>query len=261
MHYFNLNPNLSWVHSLLIASLMLSGSVAMAAPSGLLNDTGQTGCYDHNDALVTCSLTTTDAAGVNARPRQDGRFGRDVASFTKVGAGAAGFDFTPLDANGNAISFSGSPAVPSATHRCVKDNVTNLIWEVKTNSGLQDTNYTYGWGSNNFGTSTCGSGAASLCDTDTYITELNDANICGETSNDWRLPSRRELLSIVHRGLATDPVVDANFFPRTQSNAYWTSDNGVPSGGFAWSVNFVNGDTGAQDKSTFNHVRLVRSGP
>ena len=45
---------------------------------------------------MACDSATTGDAGT--RPRQDGRFGRDVAALAKVGGGAAGFDFTPLDA-------------------------------------------------------------------------------------------------------------------------------------------------------------------
>jgi hypothetical protein len=210
--------------------------------------------------MVACDAASTGDA--SSMPRQDGRFGRDVASPSKAGGGAAGFDFTPLDAGGNAIALTGSPAVPAATPRCVKDNLTNLIWEVKTSaspaSGLQDSSYRYAWGSN-AGTASCG-GTVSPCNTDTYIAALNAANLCGETANDWRLPTRRELLGIVHNELTAAPMIDASFFPATQSNWYWTSDTYAPDLGVAWIVDFHGGFTTAFRKTNSFYVRLVRSG-
>jgi hypothetical protein len=210
--------------------------------------------------LAACDSVTTGDAGT--RPRQDGRFGRDVASPSKVGGGAAGFDFTPLDASGNAIALTGAPAVPAATPRCVKDNVTNLIWEVKTSaspaSGLQDSDYIYAWGSNT-GLASCDS-TVSPCNTDAYIAALNAANLCGETANDWRLPTRRELLGIVHNGLTIGPMIDANYFPSTQGGFYWTSDTYAPYPSVAWFVIFDGGGTGAYSKTYSGYVRLVRSG-
>ena len=258
MTYLSALLRLSIARPLLLASALLFSAVAQAAPTGLLNDTGQTQCADANDALVTCDSTTTGNAGT--RPRQDGRFGRDVASPTKVGGGAAGFDFTPLDASGNAIALtSDATPVPVATPICVKDNVTNLIWEVKAVSGLQATSHTYAWG-NNAGAATCGA-SVTPCNTDAYIAALNAANVCGETANDWRLPTRRELLSIGHLGLTDSTAkIDVNYFPATQMDYYWTAATYAPSTGSAWFVNFSNGYTGRRDKTSSSYVRLVRSG-
>ncbi len=234
-------------------------AVQAAGPTGLLNDTGQTQCYNASDLAGVCDAATTGDAGV--RPRQDGRFGRDVASPTKVGGGAAGFDFTPLDASGNVIALTGSPAVPATTPRCVKDNVTNLIWEVKTTatpaSGLQDKTWTYAWGSN-AGAATCG-GTVGPCNTDAYIAALNLVDLCGETANDWRLPTRRELLGIVLND-GSNPSIDASYLPATQSSWYWSSDTYAPNPSNAWLVGFSNGNTLTYAKTVTYFVRLVRSG-
>ena len=236
-------------------------------PTGYLNDTGQTQCRS-TDGLTLEACSQANAGNSGSRPGQDGRFGRDPAAgsgssgLTKPAGsgGSGGFAFTPLDASGNAIALTGSPPVPSATPRCILDNVTNLIWEVKTTSGLQDQANTYGWGSNPTGTCSGGSG----CSSDAYITDVNALNLCGETANDWRLPTRRELLSIVDSGRTPAPTIDISYFPNTASNYYWSSDvyAGDFSGNTAWSVRFSSGATvSGNDKTVASPVRLVRNGP
>lgn len=230
-------------------------------PSTPLNDTGQTKCYD-GSALVDCtSANTGDAATYK---RQDARFGRDAAAaarvLTKTG-GAAGFDFTPLDAAGAAIPLTGTPLVPSATPACVKDNVTGLIWEVKTNDGgLRDKAWTYTWFDGTTGTQdgTNNCNPNTRCDTDKFVADVNAANLCN-FSNGWRLPTRRELLSIVHLG-ASNPAIDTAYFPNTVSGWYWSSDLNTTDPAYAWVVLFFDGDTNAFDHGSDYRVRLVRSG-
>ncbi len=245
-------------HVLVSVTALLVASAIHAAPSGLLNDTGLTLCDDGTGAMVSC--TTTVTGNTSALPGQDGRFGRDVANPAKVGGGAAGFDFTPLDVSGNVIALTAPPAVPTSTPRCVKDNVTNLIWEVKTSSGLQNSSHEYAWGSNT-GIASCGS-SVSPCNTDAYINALNALDLCGETANDWRLPTRRELLSLVHRALSTVlPMIDIDYFDSTQSGPYWSSDTFQPTPTNAWFVRFNSGHPDQGDKGFSTFVRLVRSGP
>ena len=218
----------SFVHALFAAALVLSAvPVAHAAgPTGLLNDTGQTLCDDGANNMVAC--TTANTGNAAAYPRQDGRFGRDAkagaGSLTKTGGGAAGFDFTALDASGATIA-------PGA-HACVKDNITNLIWSTETLSNT--------W-----------AGAA---------TAATSYSRCGfGAGSGWRVPTRRELLSIVHNG-AVGPAIDTTYFPGTAGDWYWTSDTYAPVPAFAWFVVFYGGYSGADNKSNTVHVRLVRSG-
>ncbi|MDP3616447.1 MAG: hypothetical protein Q8R49_01285, partial [Rhodoferax sp.] len=85
---------------LVLASALLYLSSAQAAgPSGLLNDTGQTQCDNGSNVLDACNAASTGDG--TTLPRQDGRFGRDVASPVKVGGGAAGFDFSKVCFNGD----------------------------------------------------------------------------------------------------------------------------------------------------------------
>jgi len=229
--------------------LLLPGLAA--AQTGALNDTGQTACYDAPGNVVACSTTTT--------PGQDPRYGRDAAAtagaLPKTGGGAAGFDFTALDASGNALNAPGS-------HACVKDNTTGLWWEVKTtDSGLRDWSNSYTWYDSSQtsnpgyqGSETCSNTLGGKCNTQAYVNAVNAAGLCGH--NDWRLPTRLELLSIVHNG-TSDPAIDTGYFPHTRSAWYWTS---MPRLSTAWVVHFIDGSPNVNDKNYINYVRLVRSG-
>lgn len=242
--------------------LLLSLGAGMA--SAQINDTGQDTCYD-GSTLAPCADANTGNAATY--PRQDGRIGRDAAAageLLKTGGGAAGFDFTPLDASGNPIPLTDTPPLPSVTPVCIRDNHTNLIWEVKTSDGgLSDNNWTYTWYDGNHGfagdLATCNdtlSGAS--CNTQAYASAANTAGLCGYHTG-WRLPTRRELNSLVHNG-AHGPAIDTSYFPNTVKGWYWSADLFAPNPAIVWNIDFDNGDTNADYMSAVNYVRLVRSG-
>lgn len=82
--------------------------------------------------------------------------------------------------------------------------------------------------------------------------------------SDWRLPSQKELQSIVESGCHT-PSINETAFPATPSDkAFWSSTSFTTSGSplvAAWGVTFLVGSFSyAPTKSTTNYVRLVRSG-
>ena len=107
------------------------------------------------------------------------------------------------------LGFSFAPV----TGGCVQDNVTGLMWEVKTvDGGLRDWAKTY----TNYGDSRAGDASA-------YPALVNATNLCGY--NDWRLPTADELLSIVDFGVADlgRPTIDATWFPNTQAGHFWTA--------------------------------------
>ena len=230
------------MRALLTLLALVSLPVPLPVLAAGLNDTGVTQCLNTaGTALETCSAANTGNAA--AYPRQDARFGRDAAQAAgqlpaKTGGGAAGFDFTPLDAAGNVITLTtGTPPVPSATPICTHDNVTNLTWEVKTAA-----NY---------------SSAYTFAQAATYASTINTASLCG-TAN-WRVPTRRELLSIVHLG-TNNPPIDTNYFPNTPGEWFWTSDIYAPDSTKAWGVWFNDGAAEAKSNSSYFRVRLVRSG-
>lgn len=250
----------------LALALLPTWAAAQTPPLPPLNDTGQTLCYD-GSAMVACSVGNTGNAA--DYPGQDARFGRDAANPPKNpnSGGAAGFDFTKVCNSGEAAGQGSCPAIPTYgtganQWGCVRDNVTNLMWEVKqadSTSQLRHQDHRYTWGNtaNTTTPSTCG-GTLATCNSDAYVAAVNAAGLCGQTSG-WRLPTERELLSIVHYG-ASNPAIDTAYFPNTPSYYYWTSDQYPPAPAYAWVVSFYNGDSGGIGKASANHVRLVRSG-
>lgn len=247
---------------------LLFATLSPTAQAASLPDTGQTLCDNGANALVACSNTNTGDA--STMPRQDARFGRDPANaagvVTKVGGGAAGFDYTQLDSSGVAL---GSPSTDYATTPwdCVQDNITGLMWEVKTDDGgLRDKDWTYTWYSSNTATNGGNAGAAdggdncfdnARCDTEKYVADVNSANLCGHS--DWRLPSKRELQTLAHLGVGI-PAIDSTYFPNTNASVFWSASSYVPVLTRAWNVNFYDGNGNANNKTSNVYVRLVRGG-
>ncbi len=76
--------------------------------------------------------------------------------------------------------------------------------------------------------------------------------------DDWRMPSKKELISLVERNMF-NPSIDRRFFPDAQPVDYWTTSQGTVSvGSAAWLVNFGYGDTHFFNKSNEYAVRCVR---
>jgi hypothetical protein len=172
-----------------------------------------------------------------------------------------GFSFTKLDANGNDLPAS------ATDWSCVRDNVTGLIWEVKTDDGgLRDQNWTYTWynpdpttNGGDPGVQDGGACEGSTCDTLGYAAAVNAQGLCG--ASDWRLPETEELRSIVSYD-RYGPAIDTNYFPDTRSTWFWSASPDVGSSGDAWTVGFNEGRNGNLDKG-YDYdaaVRLVRGG-
>ncbi len=73
--------------------------------------------------------------------------------------------------------------------------------------------------------------------------------------DDWRLPSRKELMTIVKYRL-NNPASD---FPDMPAVYFWSSSTSSESEGFAWGINFRNGSLNNYDKASTQHTRCVRS--
>lgn len=258
--------------TVLLALLLAVGSVAQAVTVVPLNDTGQTLCYDSAGTVISCVSSGTD----------DGRYGRDAAAsmglLSKIGAGAAGFDFSKVANNGSVLPASATLGSNPTDWACTRDNVTGLIWEVKTTSGLRSSAHNYTWYSTDtasnggdpgsLGTNTCGgtlSAYSNQCNSANFVAAVNAVSpaLCGYA--DWRLPSVKELHTLVNFSVPNtgiSPTIDAAFFPNTQANFFLTANTWANSPDWAWIVSFGGGAAGSHLKAigTNVYVRLVRGG-
>jgi hypothetical protein len=214
------------------------------APIGVttnFNDTGITAsqCYQAaSDVLVVCS--SAEAMALNNA--QDGMAGRDAYALTNSSAdGKLGFSFASV--NGG----------------CVQDNISGLMWEVKTtDNGLRDwrityTNYSVAYNPSNL--------YGAVTDVSGFVTAINSSNLCGYS--DWRLPTVDELQSIVDFSVfAPGPTVDTIWFPNTQglTGLFWSATPNRNSPTSAWVVNFSSGEYAASSRDIPHFVRLVRGG-
>lgn len=71
---------------------------------------------------------------------------------------------------------------------------------------------------------------------------------------DWRLPTRKELMTIVKYRL-NNPASD---FPEMPAVYFWSASTSSESEGFAWGINFRNGSLNNYDKASTQHTRCVR---
>jgi hypothetical protein len=254
-----------------------------------LNDTGISLCGDyafpdatHNNSTgCQGSTQTVDGIeignGLDPIPAgQDAHFGRDVTD-NDSDDGFKGFSFTKLGNNGAALAIQGGSysdiglEAVGTKWSCVRDNVTGLVWEMKTNdvvAGLRDKDWTYTWYNSDSTGNGGNAGAPDIdtgssdncyyqesCDTEKYVAYINSAYLCG--ANDWRLPTRAELKTLRHLGVSS-PAIDHDYFPNTPANSFWTASTRASDADYAWRTDFNSGADEVSVKSSAFSVRLVR---
>jgi murein DD-endopeptidase MepM/ murein hydrolase activator NlpD len=151
--------------------------------------------------------------------------------------------YTKMDASGNDLPDNAT-AWPM-----VRDNVTGLIWENKTDDGtIHDKDNTYNWQNAQ----------------DILIAQLNAANFGGYS--DWRLPTLLELSLLVYAGKPyPGPTINTTYFLETALAPYWSSSTVAGFPDRAWRLHFSNGVSDASNytsssKSFSCCVRAVRGG-
>ena len=182
-------------------------------------DTGQTKCFD-NEEEIPCPTS-------QGRPfyGQDANYTINSPSYSKLGY--------------DAVELSDS-ATPDEGWIMTRDNVTGLIWELKTDDGsINDRDRTYDWDK-------------AVLD---YINSLNDRNFGG--FSDWRLPSVEELSSLVNAGPNRNAILTV-YFENNMPDRYWTSTPYAYGSGRAWHVNFEFGTVTNGTESYRYYVRAVR---
>jgi len=142
---------------------------------------------------------------------------------------------------GQDAQYSTNPMIFSDSGTTVTENVIGLTWQ-KEDDGIQ-----YNWYE--------ASG--------TYDATYNpgSTDVCGSLNldgySDWRLPTAKELMSIVNYG-AGGPAIDITYFPNTSSDHYWSSTPSVVIFDYAWSVYFASGWLFSDPFSDGACVRCVR---
>jgi hypothetical protein len=226
-----------------------------------LNDTGIQFCGAYpNGNNAICS--GTEPTG------QDKFYGRDAdTELIKTGGGVAGFDYTKIANDGVELTAGATLGTGATDWACTRDNVTGLMWEVKTDNttpDLRDKDWTYTWYDSNSpdgnkGTANGGIcfASGSGCDTEKYVADVNAAGLCG--FNDWRMPTIKELRGIAHLG-PYNPAIDTTYFPNTNSSWFWSGSSLAGYSWWSWQVHFNNGAASYGWTDDSYYVRLVRGG-
>ena len=184
-----------------------------------LPDTNQRACYDDTGEIVCPGTPGDPSCATTAWCGQDAQYGWD----TEHGASER-FTRTSTD------------------EPVVLDNVTGLEWQ--------------GCPAGQSG-NTCGAGSASTMTWAEAVSHCEALTWGGH--DDWHLPDRYELHSIVDYG-RTSPAIDVTAFPGTPSTTFWSSSSYAGSLSGAWGVYFVNGSVSSNVKDRENAVRCARFG-
>ncbi|GLX80234.1 hypothetical protein tinsulaeT_35740 [Thalassotalea insulae] len=229
-----------------------------------LNDTGVLLCGSTGANNNESCESELGENGENIPDGQDADFGRDNHSNFDLD-GHAGFSFTKVSEKGTPLP------VESTEWTCVLDNVTGLMWEVKSSDGgLRDKFNTYSfydpmYSGVNKGTKNGGTCTGNSCDTSSFVSEVNEVGLCGH--NDWRLPTRMELISIVdYSSGQSELTIDTNFFPNTQIFSFETLTSSYISAtrypkdiSWIFYVSYENGFSGSGYFHSGYYSRLVRT--
>ena len=303
---FEVTPVATTGDSINGVTVVSTNSITISKISNLLNDTGTTDCtdyaftdtgtdYDIAGSLIhtvaDCSLLSTiptqntdgyDSDGDIVCAGQDALYGRD-ATHNDDSDGIAGRSYTKLGTGGGVLLAN------ATSWTCVRDNITGLTWEVKTDGvDFRDINFTYTWystdSSKNGGEHGIGdTGVATTtgletaddtgglfagsdncldqgrCDTEKYVEDVNSSNggsgLCGITS--WRLPTKQELSSLWNYG----GDIDTNYFLTLPGQGrYWTASTVANEIENATYIDHSNGSKMINSrKDTAYFVRLVHS--
>jgi hypothetical protein len=145
-----------------------------------------------------------------------------------------------------------NPAVPASTpsERFV-DQGNGLVLHLPTRLIWQRCPLGQSW------TGTACSGEADLLD---WSAALQTADAHEQAGfDDWRLPDRKELASIVETRCHS-PAVNGAIFPDHPISAFWTASPASDAADAAWSIDFVEGAIQFESDSQLRAVRLVRGG-
>jgi len=108
----------------------------------------------------------------------------------------------------------------------VQDTLTNLVWQQQASA--------------------------------TTMTWTAAQTYCSNAGSGFRLPTLKELLSIVDLTVASPGPTINPAFPNTPAEAFWTSSPYAESSGWAWFVDFLDGSSGGNPVGHLFRMRCVR---
>ena len=188
--------------------------------------TGQS--FTRNNLSVgvhTITLTATDSDGVTGSSSVVISVNY-ITGMTKIPDTGQTQDFTNIFGEDSDYNIN-PPSYIDNGDGTITDKVTNLMW--------QKENERYNW--------------------DTALNFCNNLTLADYS--DWRLPSKKELMSILNYGTYS-PSIDQTFFPDTGIWYYWTSTDHAYDPSNAWLIWFLYGTAFYDNKGSNQDVRCVR---
>jgi hypothetical protein len=233
-----------------IAHTPVCGQQANNVDTGI----GKSQCIEAGSALLVACRTSSVQG-------QDGQLGRDAdAAANRSDDGTLGFSFTKVCNSGELAGHGQCPADPALgpgadEWACTRDNLTGIVWEVKTTSGPRSmwhryTNYSAAYNPlGQYRTATDATG---------FVDQVNRDGLCG--ANDWGLGHAGRLQTAVHYGIAGSAArVDKRFLPNTLAETYWDASKNPSRSDTAWTIDFSSGGIdNNSDRGLARPVRLVR---
>lgn len=155
-----------------------------------------------------------------------------------------------------------APAVQAVT--CVNNlppGNPDAIYQVHGNGTVTDTRTGLTWKRCAEGQSWNGSTCTGSASRHTWANALALAEASTFAGHgDWRLPSLKELRSLVEE-CRYNPAINDTVFPNTLSSPnFWSGSPYAPHSGSAWYVDFYRGTANNYGRSNTFSVRLVRGG-
>lgn len=93
------------------------------------------------------------------------------------------------------------------------------------------------------------------------MTTADAATACANLSlngRGWRLPTVKELVTLVDVSVASGPTIDSTAFPDTPSGPFWSSTPWAEAACVAWTVYVFGGNAYSDEVSNSDYVCCVR---
>lgn len=214
-------------------------------PRNPLNDTGVLYSANAQSGVNESCTESIQNEGHIPQDCDQGRDADEVIIGSKVGAGSGAFDFTKLASDGTALSVQEGVWAADGSESegtlwsCVKDNLTGLVWEIKTIEGAHsfEQENKVRWANRN-----------------APADASNEEGFCNITT--WRVPTLVESMTIANLN-RQNPAFVATHFPNGKSQSYWTSTPDASNSANAWTGNFYSGIGNSKVRTSNFQVRLV----